>query len=310
MNRNWNLTANRSVFSRVAAWTLALSASSTGAARAQVPMGGMPSTSTDAIVAQELTSQPIPGRGGVAITAAGSLQTGRIEIQGWSLQGIAANTLQNGLLLRLQSGVAVTNYRPAPGYDFISIEDNALVDLLALHRLRKQMSIIGTTGWREDRVLQLDYRAWAQAGVGFHILEAPPINLMVAPMFAIGHERRSYTGVASMVDDFSLLQQFTWRKVGNFSIVEYVEGRIDLADTFDRNLLFNVTAMTKIAPYTGLTVAYQYQYDSLVPVGVDNRLQKISLGIQVAFTKPRPPAPTPPADTPPAPAPATPASNP
>ena len=169
---------------------------------------GAPS-STDSIVAQELTSQPIPGRGGVAITAAGTMQTGRTEIEGWSLQGIAANTLKNGLLLRLQTGVAVTNYRPTPDYGFITIEDNALVDLLALHRLRHRMSILGTTGWKQDQVLQLDYRVWAQAGVGFHIAEAPPINFMVAPMFAIGHERRSYTDIAGNVDDFSLLRQFT-----------------------------------------------------------------------------------------------------
>lgn len=257
-------------------------------AAAQSP--GAAETSTEPALAQELSSAPVPGQGGVSVTAGTSLQGGRTETKGYSIDAIIAHTNKRRQLLRVDFEATFAKYRPAPGAPLIQVEDNVVLSGTFLHPLRPHWSAIGIGGWRRDRVLQLDHRAWVEGGIGFHAIEHRMANLLIAPTFAIGSERRLHTDEGNGVRDFGILQSLALKVHEKLGIEEFVHAHFDTRDADDRTLTFNTSLMTKVAPHTGLKVYYQHHYDALPPPGSEKLQYTVGLGVQISFTKPAPPA--------------------
>jgi hypothetical protein len=258
-------------------------------AQAQSP--GASETSTTPALAQELSSAPIPGQGGVSVTAGFSQQSGRTETKGWSLDGIVAHTTKKKLLLRLDAETNYADYKATATTPFFKAEDNHLISLLALHAIRPHLSWLTIGGWRRDMVLQLEYRYWVEPGLGWHVIEKPRVNLLVAGMFAVGTEHRTHTDKGSNVADVGFLQTFTAKVHSKFGVEEYLQTHVDTTEADDQATSFNISAVSEIAPHTGLKVYYQLWRDTLPPPGQDPNQSTIGFGLQISFTK-KPPAAT------------------
>jgi hypothetical protein len=249
---------------------------------------GAAETSLDNALAQSLTSAPIPGQTGIAISAGGNWMSGRTDTKGWSVDGIAAHTTQGRLLMRFEAEVSRTDYGLPTG-GFVQVEDNHLATALVLKPLRPRLSAIGVAGWRKDAIMQLDYRAWVEGGVGIHVAEHPKLNILVAPMFAAGRERRAFTETGGKVLDVALLQSLSFRPHDRFSFDEFVSMHVDTTQSRDKYISVSLSALSKIVKYLSLKLYYQHQYAELVPPGQDP--QQSVAGVQLQFTFQRTPAP-------------------
>ncbi len=165
-----------------------------------------------------------------------------------------------------------------------------------MHAIRPHLSWLGIAGWRRDTVLQLDYRYWAEPGLGWHAIEKPRVNLLLAGMFAVGHEHRAFTTKGANVADAGFLQTLVIKVQDRFGIEEYLQTHVDTTESDDQATSFNVSALSKIAPHTGLKIYYQLWRDTLPPPGQDPVQSQLGFALQISFTK------TPPKTTPAAPA--------
>lgn len=256
---------------------------------AQTP--GAAEASLDAALGQSLTSAPVPGQSFLSISAGGTLMSGRTETSGWSVDAIGSHTTRGGWLFRFEAETARTDYRVSPDGPTVRIENNHLASGAVMHRLRKGMSFIATTGWQQDHLLALDYRIWGEAGVGLHLSERPKFNLLVAPMFAVGRERRGYTETGDKVFDVALLQTMSFRPHDRFAFDEFLSLHIDTTHARDKYVAVNLSALSKITRYLTLKVYYQHQYAQLVPPGQDPR--QTTVGTSLQFTLQRAPAASP-----------------
>ena len=245
---------------------------------------GAAETSLDTALAQNLTSSPIPGQTGVAISAAGTLQTGRTDTKGWSVDAIVAHTTTAGLLMRVDAEISRTDYR-LPDGPVVEIENQHLASLLIMRPLNRGVSMIGTLGWQHDHALLLDYRAWIESGVGFHLAEHARLNVLIAPMFSVGRERRSFTDAGQRVLDVSMLHTVSYRPHAAFTLDTFVSVRLDTSHARDKNVAVNVSALSKVARYLSLKVYYQHQHAQLVPPGQDPRQSMLGVALQVNVQK-------------------------
>ena len=274
---------------------LVLLAATPAALAAQSP--GAANASTDATLAQTLTAAPIPGQTGISVTGGGTLMEGRTETKGWTLDGIVSYTTSKRLLMRFEAQAAHTDYRLAPGQPYLTIENHQLATALFLKPVRKRFSLLSIGGWARDELLQLEHRAWVEAGLGIHLVDLPKVNFLVAPLFAVGAEHRTFTDTASGVSDFGVLQTFTLKLNPKFVFEEFLAMHADVTHSGDSSSIWNVSAISEVAPHFNLKVYYQYNYAELVPQGQDPLQTTIGLALQVLFMK----APAPPGGAPTAP---------
>jgi hypothetical protein len=265
------------------------------AAAAQSP--GAVNSSTDTTLAQTLTAAPIPGQTGVAITAGATMLAGRTETKGWTLDGIVSYTTSKRLVMRFEAEAARNDYRVAHGQPYTKIQDNAMALALVLKPIHKHFSLVATGGWARDALLDLDHRVWIEGGLGIHLVDTPHVNFMVAPLYAFGDEARTFTEVAGRVNDVGILQSFSLKLGPRFTFDEYLSAHADLSSTRDSSTMFNVSALSELAPHLNLKVYYQYNYAELAPPGQDPLQTTVGFALQVQFMRtPKPPAaaPTPP----------------
>ena len=253
---------------------------------------GASETSTTPALAQDLSTAPIPGQSGVTVTAGFSVQSGRTETKGWSLDGIVAHTTKKKLLMRLDAETNYADYKATATTPFFKAEDNHMISMTAMRGINPRLSWLAIGGWRRDMVLQLEYRYWAEPGLAVHVIQKPRVNLLVAGMFAVGTEHRSHTDKGNNVADAGILQTFTAKVTGKFGIEEYLQTHVDTTEADDQATSFNISVLSEIAPHTGLKVYYQLWRDTLPPPGQDPVQTTMGVAVQITFNK-KPPAATP-----------------
>lgn len=244
---------------------------------------------TDTTLIQELTANPIAGQRAVTLTAGASAQRGRTETTDWSITGVVAHTTDAHLLLRLEADATAAYVRTTPGRPFEKVEDNYFVTGLAMRRFHPNMSWLAITGWRRDNVLQLDYRVWAEAGVAVHLIARKSVDLMVAPTFAVGDEKRAHTDRGSNVADFGVLQTLTVHVNETLGIEQKLQTHVDTTETDDQATAFSIAATSKVTPHVGMKVYYELARDALRPAGQEAVQSKAGIGVSVSFSRTPPP---------------------
>lgn len=252
---------------------------------AQTP--GAAEQSLDAALGQSLSAQPVPGQSFVSVSASGTLTTGRAAARGWSVDGIASHVNASGWLFRAEAemGRMDMSLPPTSSGPLITVEDSQLVSGIVMHGLRKRLSFITIAAWRRDRLLELEYRTFASAGIGLHLADSQKFSVMVAPMFAGGAEKRSFTVTGDSVADIAVLQTLSYRPHDKFGFDQFLSWHVDTTSTRDRYFDVNLAATSKITKYVSLKVYYQHQYASLVPAETDPVQNTVGTALQFTFQR-------------------------
>ena len=250
-------------------------------ASAQTP--GSTETSTDQTLAQDLASAPAPGKSAASITIGGQIQNGRTETKGLKIDGIVAHTTQKHALLRLDVEMDYARYRPAPDTPDLVVENSKLASLIYLHPLKSKFYLFGSTAWKRDEVLGLDYRAFAEAGAGRVLWANAKFNAFLGASYAVGKEHRAHTDTGDDVLDVGILQNVHIKISDVAGIEEWFKGHLQTTDSDDKSYQFNIAFLTKVTRHAGLKIYYKNQYDALVPPGTANRQTEVGAGLQIDF---------------------------
>ncbi len=250
-------------------------------AAAQSP--GSSETSTDQTLAQDLASAPAPGKSSVSITVGGQIQQGRTETKGMKVDGIFAHSTQRKDLIRLDAEIDYARYRPAAGEDELVVENSQQATLFYLRPQHKRLYLFGSTAWRRDMIVGLNYRAYAEAGAGTVVVARANVDSFIGLSYALGREHRPHTNQGAAVSDIGILQNFHWRISDIMGIEEWFKGHLQVTDSDDQTYTFNVSLMSKLTKYAGLKIYYKRQYDALTPPTVSNLQNEIGMGVQINF---------------------------
>lgn len=240
---------------------------------------------------QEMASAPHPGQSGVMVTVGAQLQDGRTSTRGWSIGGAAAHTTTHGHLLRLDVKAGYGKYAPGPNRPLVKAEDNQRVTFTYLQRLRPRVYLLGLGDWRRDAIIQLGYRAAAEAGIGAALVEHRRVQLFAGTSFAVGREDRDYLAHSEKVQDLGVMQSLRVI-LGTTALFEQsLKTHIELGNADDHTTSFDVSLSSRLSRFAGVKVEYSHQYDALHPIDQPASQREVTVGLQFKWPVPRPAAP-------------------
>lgn len=233
---------------------------------------------------QELSAAPAPGQSGVSLSVGAQIQDGRTSTRGWSIDGIAAHTLAGGQLLRLDAAVHHGKYSGGPNEPLVEAENNQRVTATYLQRLRPRIYALGLAEWRRDAIIELDYRAAAEAGAAVGLIERPHLRLVAGAAFALGRESRGYRPDFEQVRDVGLRQHLVVRLGSSALFEQSFKAHVEVGNAEDKTRQFDVSLMSRVTSRAGMKVYYKYQYDALHPIDQLAAQHEMGVGVQYTFS--------------------------
>ncbi len=257
--------------------------------------GQTPVAGEEPTAAQMIATAPQPGDRGVQATAGFQVQEGPTSTKGFSASVIAAHTLENRDLARFDLEWARTFYKASPTAPFIKIEDNLKAENVYLHFLNKRWVAIGAAYYRRNPVIQLDYRAYADAGVGVQAIDTRRVKLLASVGYAVGRERRDFLSEAEKVLAVGFRDSLVVTVTPTSQFEQSLLYQMDTSRSGDKTYDFETSFATKISRYASFRVFYQRQYDTLHPVTMPKSQSTFGGGLSITLqrapataTKPKP----------------------
>jgi len=240
----------------------------------------VPTTST---LVSEVDAAPRAGQSGFTGTLGASLQQGAAETRGWTVSFTGAHTTDAHALVRLDFTSNYADYRRTSSDPYSNVSNNELAKFTYLHPLPHRLALLGLASWRRDQILQLDYRAEAEAGIGATLVEAKDAYLVIGGSFSVGRESRQYTTVGEAVHDVGLLAMGSYHFTPTFGASGSIVLKRDLGNSNGRTSMIDLAVMAMVAKHLGMKVYYQEHYDYFHAPGVSASQSQIGVGMQVSF---------------------------
>jgi len=253
------------------------------ACAATSPAAAQTTLSLESELETELAAAPRPGQSGVSVTIGGQIQDGRTKTLGMTTTGVAAHTTKKKQLLRFDVKTDFAKYRPDTTGPLYLAEDNQAVGLTFLQTVKTRYAVFAKTGWRRDKVLGLDYRAWVEGGGGMEVVTHKKVNAFLGASYAVGREHRSSTTQGEDVLDVGVLQTLNVTITPVLSFHEWFQVRFQTTDSDDNSNSFNATLVAKVSKHAGIKIAYQRHYDSLHLSTVSALQSQLIAGMQISF---------------------------
>lgn len=243
----------------------------------------MASSAAAQTLVTELDAAPRAGQSGFTGTVGASLQQGAAETRGWTVGLTGAHTTSAHALVRVDFTSNYADYRRTSSDPYLNVSNNELAKFTYLHPLPHRLGLLGLASWRRDEILQLDYRAEAEAGLGATLVESKDAYLMVGGSFSVGRQSRKYTTVGEDVHDIGLLAVGSYHFTPTFGASGSIVLKRDLGDSNGRTSAVNLAVMAMVAKHLGMKVYYQHQYDYFHAPGVSASQSQVGVGLQVSF---------------------------
>jgi putative salt-induced outer membrane protein YdiY len=255
--------------------------------------GQTPAAGEEPTAVQMMATAPQPGDRGVQATAGFQIQEGPTSTKGFSVSMIAAHTLENRDLSRFDLEWARTFYKASPTAEFVKIEDNLKAENVFLHFLNKRWAAIGAAYYRRNPVIQLDYRAYVDAGIGVQAIDTRRVKLLAAVGYAVGRERRKFLPEAEKVLAVGFRDSLVVMVTPTSQFEQSLLFQVDTSRSGDKTYDFETSFATRISRHASFRVFYQRQYDTLHPVTVPKLQSTFGGGLSINFQRPPSAAPKP-----------------
>ncbi|MGE3276992.1 MAG: DUF481 domain-containing protein [Vicinamibacterales bacterium] len=234
---------------------------------------------------EDMQAAPRPGQSGASITLGATMKQGRTETLGWSVSGWGAHTTKKRELLRLDVGLQYADYKATPQSDSITVEDNQQVLFTYIRPLNLRWSLLGIGQYKRDAILDLNYRAAAEGGIGYNLIETGRIFAQVGGSFALGKEDRGHTELGDQVRDVGILQLFTYHITPVLGFEEYFKAHVDTSATDDHHWELSATLLSQVSKSVGLKIYYTHQYDALHSPENGPTQKELGVGVQITLKK-------------------------
>lgn len=241
-----------------------------------------PADASEPVTIKMLSSSPQPGERGVQATIGGSQQSGGSNSQGVSIAVVAAHTTKSGHLARLDLDYALARYKQVESAPWFKVQDKLVAQNVYMLLFKKRWAATGAAYYRRDPIVGLDYRAFAQGGLGYQFANAARFKLLAGGSFALGNQSRVQHGDQA-VRAVGFTDSLVMRIGTSTHIEQSLLYHIDVLETDDKYYSFSTSLLTAISRHVGLRLAYQRQYDALVPRGVPSLQSAITVGVTVGF---------------------------
>jgi putative salt-induced outer membrane protein YdiY len=202
------------------------------------------------------------------------------------LSFIAAHTLENRDLARFDLEFAHAYYKASSRAPFIKVEDNLKAENIYLHFLNRRWATIGAAYYRRNPVIQLDYRAYADAGIGVQAVNNRKVKLLAAVGYAVGRERRKFLREAEKVLAVGFRDSLVIMVSPTAQFEQSLLYQVDTSRSGDKTYDFDASFATKISRHASFRVYYQRQYDTLHAATVPKLQSTLGGGLSITFQRP------------------------
>lgn len=251
------------------------------AAAGQTPAAGQEPTAV-----QMIASAPQPGDRGVQATAGFQVQDGPTSTKGYSLSFVAAHTMENRDLARFDLEFARAHYKASSTAPYLKIEDNLKAENIYLHFLNRRWATIGAAYYRRNPVIQLDYRAYVDAGIGVQAVDTRRVKLLAAVGYAVGRERRKFLPEAEKVLAVGFRNSLVYMVTPTSQVEQSLLYQVDTSRSGDKTYEFDASFATRITRHASFRVYYQRQYDTLHPLTAPKLQSQFGGGLSITFQRP------------------------
>jgi putative salt-induced outer membrane protein YdiY len=236
--------------------------------------------------AQMIASSPQPGERGVQATAGFQIQEGPTSTKAFSINFIAAHTLENRDLARFDLEIGRAYYKASSAVPYLKVEDNFKAQNIYLHIFKKRWAAMGSAYYRRDSVIELDYRTYLEGGIGVQAIETRRVKLLTGVGYAVGRESRKFLPEAEKVLAVGFMDSLVIILSPSARIEQWLQYHADTSRSADRSYALNASLVSRISRHAGVKVYYQRQYDALHPVTVPKLQSEFGAGLSISFQPP------------------------
>jgi hypothetical protein len=251
-------------------------------ALAQQTTAPAPPPPTDETASDAFASGPKPGTTSVNVTAGFQLQKGQTETLGTSFDGVIAHMSKQQQLLRFAASQSHAEYRPAPGADRLTVENNATATGDYIQALSRHVGAMLGAEYRRDTIIGLDYRVYGRGGIAF-LADHPRASFLVGVGAAAGRQHSLVPGATHQYTGVGFNQSLTVHPTPRLLLKDAFSAIVGVGGSTDRTVNFQTSATAQFAAHAGLSIAYTYTYDKIHPVIVSATQQELTVGVQLTF---------------------------
>lgn len=226
-----------------------------------------------------LASAPAPGTSVASITLGLQIKDGRTETRGYSIDATWAHSTEGGFLVVLDASQTRAEFRPAPGADRITVDDNHLLSAAAVRPLSEILAAVAVGSWKRDAPLQLDHRLLAQAGLSLHVHRGRTLLFTAGPMVGVGTQDNANVTDSDGIVNLGGVQSLAWQVSESFGIENTFSAYRDLDNSQDHSLALTLSGTAMISKHLGLKLSYKLTNEGIHPDDVDAGQQEFQVGV-------------------------------
>jgi putative salt-induced outer membrane protein YdiY len=211
-----------------------------------------------------------------------SLESGRTDLNGIQtlLEGQRPYSQGSTLTTYLSYAYATTGAPGEPARQTVANRLEGAVDLS--QNFRKHLVMMLRVQALRDPVAQIRYRIGEMAGFGVRVGEKR-VRFRLVPGVAFLNDDRHIAGEKGFHVHYGVYEELTATVSPEWTFTQYVSASRDVAHGHNQIVAVVARLAGAITKRVGIQFSYQYDYESIQPLGVEPDNQKTTVGLQFKF---------------------------
>jgi hypothetical protein len=217
-----------------------------------------------------------------SVTAGVSLESGRTDLNAVQivLQGRRPYSRDGSFTMGGTYTHGTT--RPPGRSERFTVANHADASIGIEHNFGKRMVLMLRSQALRDTIQKIDYRFSEIVGLGVR-LGTKRVQARIIPGLAFLVHDKNVAAENGFNLNYGLYQDLRITLPNNWTLTELISASHDVRDNSDLIFSGDVRLTGAITKRLGVQLSYHYDYEDLVPAGVEPRYQKIIAGVQISL---------------------------
>ena len=211
-----------------------------------------------------------------------SLESGRTDLNGVQIQfsGERPYSAETDLTMSLGYTYASTEVPGQPGHQTVADRFTASIDLS--HNVARRWVLLIRGETLRDPVAQIRYRLGQMDGFGVRLGDKH-VQLRVVPGLAFLDDDKGVVSEKGFHVHYGIYEDLAATLSPAWTLSQYVSGSRNFKNERDYLLAFDTKLTGAITKRIGIQLEYIYDFERILPPGVDPEYQKTTAGVQIKF---------------------------
>lgn len=236
---------------------------------------------TPSAAAQAPPAAPAPKFTGTATTSV-SLETGRTDLSGISVDLTGKRTYKADGEIGVSFNYAHATTDPPGETGRTTVANRLTATFDVAHNFGERVVAVARVQALRDPVSRIDYRIGEMAGLGLRLANTRS-SFRFVPGIAFLNDDKNVVSEPGFHVHYGLFQDLATKLTPEWTFTQLLLATRDFANPRDYVLTFDARLTGAITKLIGIQLSYRYDYERILPPGINPKYQKTAAGVQLRF---------------------------